>query len=80
MTDYLRPEQASPAGSSRFFDDGAKIGRLTRACYDKLLDHERDGALPSNGRFLFYELEQDGLVLKAYPAKPNGSEHRRKPP
>lgn len=32
-----------------------KAGRLQRACLELLREHERDGALPTNGRFLFYE-------------------------
>jgi len=50
-----------------FFDLGTMIGRLRRACYKKLLEHQRDGALPTNGRFVFYELDQDGVVPKKYP-------------
>jgi hypothetical protein len=49
-----------------FFDVATQIGRLRRACYDKLLQHEQDGAIPTNGRFIFYELEQDGVIPKAY--------------
>jgi hypothetical protein len=63
---------------SEFFDEATKIGRLRRACYDKLLDHERDGAIPTNGRFIFYELEQDRKVAKAY-YKPDGSKRAREP-
>jgi hypothetical protein len=39
-------------------------GRLQRACLELLREHQRDGALPTNGRFLFYELEQRGVVPK----------------
>jgi hypothetical protein len=46
-----------------------KAGRLQRACLELLREHERDGALPTNGRFLFYELEQRGVVPKHYPDK-----------
>ena len=28
--------------------------------------HQLNGALPTNGRFVFYELEQDGVIPKAY--------------
>jgi hypothetical protein len=31
-----------------------------------LRQHERDGALPTKGRFLFYELEQMGVIPKKY--------------
>ncbi len=43
---------------------GTKAGNLQRACLELLRQHERDGALPTNGRFLFYELEQMGVVPK----------------
>ena len=45
---------------------GTKSGRLQRACLALLRQHETDGALPTNGRFLFYELEQAGVVPKHY--------------
>jgi len=43
-----------------------KCGRLQRACLDLLHEHDRKGALPTNGRFLFYELEQRGVIPKKY--------------
>jgi hypothetical protein len=46
--------------------EGTKSGRLQRACLDLLREHERDGALPTNGRFLYYELEQRGVIPKYY--------------
>lgn len=52
------------AGLSRI---NTKSGRLQRACLAKLKEHERDGALPTNGRFIFYELVQDGSILKHDP-------------
>jgi hypothetical protein len=54
-----------------------KAGRLQRACLDLLHEHERDGALPTNGRFLFYELEQKGMVPKNYPKR--GTRTQRTP-
>ncbi len=44
----------------------SKAGKLQRACLDLLHEHERDDALPTNGRFLFYELEQRGVIPKHY--------------
>ena len=42
-----------------------KAGRLQRACLELLREHERDeDGLPTNGRFMFYELEQHGIVPK----------------
>jgi len=42
----------------------SKKGRLQRACLEMLQAHEREGALPTNGRFIFYELEGLGTVSK----------------
>jgi len=50
-----------------FFSRDTMIGRLRRACHGKLLWHDAQGAIPTNGRFVFYELEQDGAVPKNYP-------------
>jgi len=51
----------------------SKAGRLQRACLDLLREHERDeDGLPTNGRFVFYELEQRGVV-------PKHSEGKRQP-
>jgi hypothetical protein len=63
---------------SHFFDPDTKIGRLRRACLDKLREHERDGAIPTNGRFIFYELEQDGVIPKHY-LHADGSKRARPP-
>ena len=49
-----------------------KRGRVHRACPEVLREHERDDALPTNGRFVFYELEQRGIV-------PKHSEGKRQP-
>jgi hypothetical protein len=37
-----------------------KRGRIQRVVLDLLDQHEADGGLPTNGRFVFYELEQQG--------------------
>ena len=42
----------------------SKAGRLRQACLDLLREHQRNGDIPTNGRFVFYELEQRGVVLK----------------
>lgn len=54
-------------------DPSTKRGRLQRACLELLQQHEADGAIPTNGRFIFYELEQAGVIPKAYV-----DEHGRK--
>jgi hypothetical protein len=43
-----------------------KEGHLQRACLDLLHEHNRKGDIPTNGRFLFYELEQCGVIPKKY--------------
>ena len=43
-----------------------KAGRLQRACLELLREHKRKGGIPTNGRFLFYELEQRGVIPKEY--------------
>jgi hypothetical protein len=63
---------------ARFLDETTKIGRLRNACYNKLRQHEADGALPTNGHFIFYELEQDGVISKAYFHE-DGSKRPRTP-
>jgi hypothetical protein len=63
---------------SDFFNPDTKIGRLRRACLDKLREHERDGAIPTNGRFIFYELQQDGAAPKHY-LHADGSKRARPP-
>lgn len=47
-------------------------------CLDLIRQHEADGALPTNGRFLFYELEQAGVVPKYY-LDANGRKAPRQP-
>jgi hypothetical protein len=56
----------------------SKAGRLQRACLELLQEHKRDGALPTNGRFLFYELEQRGVVPKYYRNE-DGTKRARQP-
>ena len=42
----------------------SKIGALRNLLLELLREHERDGALPTNARFLFYELVQRGQLSK----------------
>ena len=44
----------------------SKAGRLQRACLELLREHERQGDIPTNGHFVFYELEQRGVIPKNY--------------
>lgn len=52
---------------------GTKKARTHRVVLDQLRVHERDGTLPTTGRFLFYELEQRGEARKPSPddVRPN---------
>ena len=69
--------QASPVNGALSAPD-SKAGRLQRACLALLQEHERERMIPTNGRFLFYELEQRGVVPKAY-RDASGNERARTP-
>jgi hypothetical protein len=58
--------------------EGTKAGDLQRACLKLLNEHEADGALPTSGRFIFYELEGRGIIPKVY-RKPDGTPKPRTP-
>jgi hypothetical protein len=42
----------------------SKIGALRTLLFELLQEHERDGAIPTNARFLYYELIQRGQISK----------------
>jgi hypothetical protein len=44
-----------------------KKARVEQAVLSLLLDHDRNGELPTTGRFVFYELEQRGEATKPDP-------------
>jgi hypothetical protein len=44
-----------------------RTGMLQRACLALLAEHERDGAIPTSNRFLFYELVGRDVIPKSYP-------------
>ncbi len=54
-------------------------GRLQRAAYDLLLSHEANGEIPTNGRFIFYELEGLGVVFKPKKGMKRGTADRPGP-
>jgi hypothetical protein len=54
-----------------------KIGAMREHLLALLAEHEGDGALPTNARFLFYELVQRGVVSKERPARTDGKIGRR---
>jgi hypothetical protein len=56
----------SIAVAEQLSDPESKAGRLQRACLELLREHKRKGDIPTNGRFLFYELEQRGIIPKKY--------------
>jgi hypothetical protein len=72
--------QASPDEVDRLSHFRTKTGKLQRACFALLTEHHEDGAIPTSGRFLFYELEQRGVIPKTYlddqgrkrPRQPSG--------
>jgi hypothetical protein len=51
-----------PKGTPR--NHPTMIGRLREALLGLYAQHRSDGTLPTNGRFLFYELETLGLAFK----------------
>ncbi len=48
----------------QLFDQSKKFGRLRKIVFDLLKEHESQGedGLPTNGRFLFYELAQRRML------------------
>ena len=54
-------------------------GRLQRIAYATLLEHHANDEIPTNGRFLFYELEGLGHVFKIPPPKKRGTSSRPGP-
>jgi hypothetical protein len=58
-----------------------KGGRLQRECLKLLREHQRNGDIPTNGRFLFYELEQRGVIPKKYDGvnPETGNSYKRTP-
>jgi hypothetical protein len=59
--------------------EDTKAGRLQRACLAKIEQHAERGELPTNATFIFYELEQDGKIPKAY-LKEDGITRRARTP
>ena len=59
-------------------EEGTKAGNLQRACLAILREHQADGALPTSGRFIFYELLSRGVIPKMY-YYPDGRQKPRTP-
>jgi len=57
----------------------SKAGRLQRHCLNLLAEHRRDGAIPTSGRFLFYELVSRGVVPKDHYRDETGNKKSRPP-
>jgi hypothetical protein len=55
-----------------------KKGRLQRACLGLIGEHERDGAIPTSIRFIFYELEGRAIIPKQY-LREDGTKAPRQP-
>jgi hypothetical protein len=53
-----------PVGSLSKLD--SKKGRVQRACLELMRQHEADGSIPTNGRFVYYEIIQHGILPKHY--------------
>src|SRR5262245_21692474 len=65
-----------PTGLSAAHTDA---GRLQRAALRRLQQHEAEDMLPTNGRFVWYELEHDGVVSKEQRTVQEGCTMARKP-
>jgi hypothetical protein len=57
------------AAIARLFNSSA-LGELRRRCYELLLEHWQTAAIPTNATFLFYELEQQGVIAKKRGVNP----------
>jgi hypothetical protein len=62
----MRPRVGRADDERGLSSPNSKAGKLQRACLALLREHEVKRELPTNGRFLFYELEQRGIVPKHY--------------
>jgi hypothetical protein len=56
--------------ADRLSSQSSKAGKLQRAGLAVLLGKQDDNVLPTNGRFVFYELEHEGIVRKSRPGEP----------
>lgn len=52
------------APNERLSSSDSASGKLQRIVLELLREHQRDGALPTNNRFLAYELIQRGVLIK----------------
>jgi hypothetical protein len=55
----------------------SKIGDLRELLLGLLQEHERDSAIPTNARFLYYELVQRGQLSKEQKQRTDGKKGRR---
>lgn len=55
----------SPHVAAHLAKPGSHAGTMQRRVLRLLLEHEAAGQIPTNGRFVFYELEQRGVVRKS---------------
>ena len=63
----------------RLSKPNTKAGRLQRHCLKLLAEHRRDGAIPTSGRFLFYELVSRNVVPKDHYLDEHGNKRQRTP-
>jgi hypothetical protein len=56
--------EPSPPQSASSGQPTSKIGALRELLFDLLQEHNADGTIPTNARFLFYELVQRGQLSK----------------
>jgi hypothetical protein len=77
MTEAERKRRQRAGASMRRPD--SKAGRLRAAILALLAEHDRDGALPTSLRFLFYELVQREVVSKKQQLGADGRPRGRRP-
>jgi hypothetical protein len=61
----LRRRRGIPTKDTSFFSSDTKIGRVRASTFDFYNKHKEAGLLPTNGRFLFYELVAAEVITKS---------------
>jgi hypothetical protein len=77
VTDFREVDLNVADDDPRLSRPDSNTGRLQRALLDQLRLHQAEGTIPTNPRFLFYELEQAGVVSKIPPLKADGTRRRK---
>jgi hypothetical protein len=76
MTERIRRNQQN-SDEAKLSKPASKRGQFQRHCLQLLREHQAEGTIPTNGRFIFYEGEQRGFWPKHYTG--STAEHPRQP-